>query len=54
MMEVTKGLGDRALANADYYMSIGDDQTASGYQAEYEIWGDKFDHWVAKYDSSGC
>jgi hypothetical protein len=23
-------------------MSIGDDQTASGYQAEYEIWGDEF------------
>jgi hypothetical protein len=38
MMEVTKGLGDRALALYSFYKEIGDDQTAAGYQQEFRIW----------------
>jgi hypothetical protein len=54
MMEVTKGLGDRALALYSFYKEIGEDQTAAGYQQEFRIWSGEFDHWAERFDASGC
>jgi hypothetical protein len=39
MLDVTKGLEDRAYALYQHYEAIGDDQTASGYEAEFYVLG---------------
>ena len=54
MMDVAQGLENRAYALYQSYEAAGDYQTAAGYEAEFHIWSDEFQHWLDRYNNSGC
>jgi len=54
MMEITYNMSTRAWGLYQYYLGVGDNQTASGYREEWNIWSDEFLHWSSKAEQTGC